>query len=187
MAAALNRELAPFRILTGIEVDILPDGSLDQDEELLARLEGVVGSVRSLLRTPLELMTERLLTAVPNPHLDILGHCIGRLQTRRRDRPPSAFDAEHLFAECARLDKAIEVNSLPSRRDPLSELIRLAVGLGCRFSIDSDAHAPGALRGKAGACERAAASGATAARVVNALDVGGLLDWTEAHHLGSGA
>lgn len=181
LVAALNIELAPFRILTGIEVDILPDGSLDQRDDLLARLDVVVGSLHSQLRTPREPMTERLLAAVANPHLDILGHCTGRLHTRRRDRPESEFDAERVFRLCAQLGKAVEVNSLPARRDPPSRLIKLALELGCRFSIDSDAHSPEQLDGKAAGCERATANGMTADRVVNTLDADDLVTWARGH------
>ncbi|MFN8639401.1 MAG: PHP domain-containing protein [Dehalococcoidia bacterium] len=181
VVASLNRDLAPFRILTGIEVDILADGSLDQDESLLARLDVVVGSVHSQLRAPRATMTERLLRAVANPHLDILGHCTGRMRTSKRDRPESEFDAERVFTRCASLGKAIEVNSLPARRDPPSRLIRMAVDLGCAFSIDSDAHAPGELAGKVGGCARAAENGIGAMRVVNALGADDLLAWTRTH------
>jgi len=177
----LNEELAPFRILTSIEVDIMPDATLDQEPELLARLDVVVGSSHSQLRMPHDPFTERLLTAVANPHLDILGHCTGRLRNGRRQRPESEFDAERVFALCAQLDKAIEVNSLPSRSDPPSRLIQLAVRLGCRFAIDSDAHSPGQLDVKAHGVERAVANGVTADRVVNTLDADALLGWARAH------
>ena len=79
VVAELNAELAPFRILTGIEVDILEDGALDQDEELLARLDVVVASVHSKLRMEEPEMTRRMLRAVESPHTDILGHCTGRI------------------------------------------------------------------------------------------------------------
>ena len=93
---ALNAELAPFRILTGIEVDILDDGSLDQEAELLAELDVVVASVHSKLRMPSEEMTPRMVMAVANPNVDILGHCTGRYISGKQ-RPESAFDAEIVF------------------------------------------------------------------------------------------
>ncbi|HJY58322.1 MAG TPA: PHP domain-containing protein, partial [Streptosporangiaceae bacterium] len=90
---ALNAELAPFRILTGIEVDILEDGSLDQREDLLVRLDVVVASVHSLLRMPAGPMTKRMVAAIRNPHTDVLGHCTGRLLGGGRGRrPESVFD-----------------------------------------------------------------------------------------------
>lgn len=185
VVAALNEELAPFRILTGIEVDILADGSLDQEDELLARLDVVVGSLHSLLRAPSEVTTMRMLRAIEHPHLDILGHCTGRLRTRRRDRPESEFDAERVFEACARRDKAIEINSLPSRRDPPRRLIEAALAAGCRFSIDSDAHAPGQIAWKALGCERAAACAVPADRVVNTWPAADLLAWARSHEVGA--
>jgi putative hydrolase len=177
----LNAVLAPFRILTGIEVDILPDGALDQEDELLAGLDVVVASVHSLLRMDREAMTERMLTAVANPHLDILGHCTGRMRTRRRDRPESEFDSARVFAACARFGKAVEINSLPERRDPPHRLMREALEAGCWFSIDSDAHSTTALAGTMLGCRRAVESGISSDRVVNVLPADGLLDWVRSH------
>jgi putative hydrolase len=179
--AALNAELAPFRILTGIEVDILSDGSLDQSPELLSRLDVVVGSVHSELRMGEGPMTRRLVTALADPNLDILGHCTGRMKTRKRNRPPSSFDAEIVFAAAAQLDKAVEVNSRPERLDPPKRLLRLAVEAGCRIAIDSDAHAPGQLAWQPYGCDRAAACGVQIDSVVNALDADALVAWAAGH------
>lgn len=181
VVAALNLELAPFRILTGIECDINEDGSLDQSDELLARLDVVVGSVHSALRMEARPMTERMLTALANPHLDILGHCTGRMKTRNRNRPPSEFDAEVVFAAAARFGKAIEVNARPERLDPPKRLLRLAVEAGCRIAIDSDSHAPGQLAWKPYGCERAAACGVEVEQIVNARPADELLEWTRSH------
>jgi putative hydrolase len=179
--AELNAELAPFRILTGIEVDIMADGSLDQDSELLERLDLVVGSVHSELRMAEGLMTRRLVTALADPNLDVLGHMTGRMVIGKRKRPPSAFDAEIVFAASARFDKAIEVNARPERLDPPKRLLRLAVEAGCRITIDSDAHAPGQLAWLPYGCNRAAACGVPAESVVNAWEVDRLLAWTTSH------
>ncbi len=93
--------LAPFRILTGIEVDILDDGSLDQREDLLARLDVVVASVHSKLRMPAGPMTKRMVAAVRNPHVAVLGHCTGRLLSGGRGRrPESVFDPRAVFGAC---------------------------------------------------------------------------------------
>ena len=172
----LNVQLAPFRILTGIEVDINEDGSLDQEDGLLARLELVVASVHSKLRMPREQMTERMLKAIGNPHMDVLGHCTGRIVVGR-GRPESEFDAEAVFAACRRFDVAVEVNSRPERLDPPKRLLRRAVEIGCRFAIDTDAHAPGQLGWQMNGCERAAACGVAADRVVNALSASDLIAW----------
>jgi putative hydrolase len=161
----VNVELAPFRILTGIEVDILPDGSLDQDADLLAELDVVVASVHSVLRMPAPEMTRRLVTAVANPHVDVLGHCTGRLVVGR-GRAPSQFDAELVFAACRRFDVAVEVNCRPERLDPPRALLRLAVGAGCLLAIDTDAHAPGQLDWLPYGCARAVECGAEPTAVV---------------------
>ena len=179
--ATLNDELAPFRILTGIEVDINEDGSLDQEPELLARLDVVVGSVHSELRAEERRMTVRMVTALADPHLDVLGHCTGRMKTARRNRPPSAFDAEIVFAAATRFDKAIEINSRPERLDPPKRLLRLAVEAGCRVAIDTDAHAPGQLAWLRNGVERGFLCGVTPPMVVNALEVDELLAWTASH------
>ena len=179
--AALNAELAPFRILTGIEVDINEDGSLDQSPEVLARLDVVVGSVHSELRMDERPMTRRMVTALADPNLDVLGHCTGRMKAGRRNRPPSTFDADIVFAAAARFDKAIEVNSRPERLDPPKRLLRLAVEAGCRVSIDSDAHTLGQLSWLRNGCERAFLCGVTPEIVVNALSADELLAWTASH------
>ena len=178
--AELNERLKPFRILTGIEVDILEDGSLDQEAELLGRLEVVVASVHSKLRMESSEMTRRMVRAVVNPHVDILGHCTGRLLTGR-GRPESTFDAEAVFAACARSDTAVEVNSRPERLDPPRRLLRMVVDAGCRVSIDTDAHAPGQLEWQINGCRRAAECGVEVSRVVNSWPAPELLAWTAAH------
>ena len=177
----LNAELAPFRILTGIEVDINEDGSLDQEPELLMRLDVVVGSIHSALRSESRAMTVRMVTALANPNLDILGHCTGRMVTGKRKRPESAFDAEIVFAAAARFDKAVEINSRPERLDPPKRLLRLAIEAGCRVAIDSDAHAPGQMAWLVNGCERAFLCGVTPAMIVNALAADDLVAWTSAH------
>jgi putative hydrolase len=179
--AALNEELAPFRILTGIEVDILEDGSLDQEEDLLSRLDVVVASVHSKLAMEAGAMTRRMVRAIRDPHSDVLGHPTGRLITGGRGRrAESSFDAEAVFAACAETGTAVEVNSRPERQDPPKRLLRLAVEAGCRVAIDTDAHAPGQLDWQVSGCERAFACGVTADRVVNALPADGLLAWIAA-------
>ncbi|MDP3712544.1 MAG: PHP domain-containing protein [Mycobacteriales bacterium] len=178
----LNEELHPFRILTGIECDINADGSLDQEPELLAELDLVVASVHSKLRMERDEMTARMVAAISNPHTDVLGHCTGRQVVGHgrggKGRPESEFDAEIVFAACARFDVAVEVNSRPERLDPPKRLLRLAIEAGCRVAIDTDAHAPGQLDWQHLGCERAHLTGVTADRVVNAWGADDLLAWT---------
>ena len=180
VVAALNEELAPFRLLTGIEVDILDDGGLDQTEELLGQLDIVVASVHSKLRMARPDMTKRMVAAVGNPHVDVLGHCTGRLVTGDRgQRGESDFDAEAVFTACRDHGVAVEINSRPERSDPPGRLIELALEIGCVFSIDTDAHAPGQLEFQAYGCARAADHGVPANRVVNALLADDLLAWAK--------
>ena len=166
LVGQLNAQLAPFRILTGIEVDILEDGGLDQREDLLAKLDVVVASVHSKLRMPGPQMTERMITAVSNPHVDVLGHCTGRM-IMGRGRPESQFDPERVFAACREHGVAVEINCRPERQDPPDRLLRIAADTGCLFSIDTDAHAPGQLDWIGGGCVRAEAMGIAPGRVIN--------------------
>ena len=174
---AASGDADPFRILTGIECDINLDGSLDQEPELLERLDLVVASIHSKLRMPADEMTPRMVAAVSNPHTDVLGHCTGRLVTGK-GRPESEFDAELVFAACAQFDVAVEVNSRPERLDPPKRLLRLAVEAGCKVSIDTDAHAPGQLSWQPLGCQRAVLTGVDPATVVNTWTAEELLSWT---------
>jgi putative hydrolase len=185
VVAALNEELSPFRILTGIECDINVDGSLDQTDELLGRLDVVVASVHSDLRADSKAMTDRMLAAVANPHADVLGHCTGRLVIGRRQRngsqkprPESQFDAEAVFAACVEHGTAVEINSRPERLDPPRRLLSLAVELGCEFTIDTDAHAPGQLDWQVNGCERAVECAVPSERVLNTRPANEVLEWT---------
>jgi putative hydrolase len=177
IVATLNDDLAPFRILTGIEVDILEDGTLDQDDDILERLDVVVASVHSKLRMEKQQMTRRMITAIANPHTDVLGHCTGPYVVGR-GRPQSEFDAEVVFHACERFDPAVEINSRPERLDPPNDLLALAVQLGCRFAINTDAHAPGQLEWQPYGADKAAETGVTIDRIVNSWSADELLEWT---------
>jgi putative hydrolase len=177
---ALNEQLAPFRILTGMEVDILEDGSLDLDLDLLGQLDVVVASVHSKLRMDARPMTERMLAAIESPHTDILGHCTGRIIVGR-GRPQSTFDAEAVFSACSRTGTAVEINSRPERQDPPEDLLRLAVELGCSFAIDTDAHAPGQLEWLGRGCRNAVAADVPFDRIVNRSTADQLVSWASSH------
>jgi putative hydrolase len=181
--ATLNEELAPFRILTGMEVDILEDGSLDQDLDLLERLDVVVASVHSKLRMPEQEMTRRMVLAVASPHVDILGHCTGR-KVVGTGRAQSQFDPDVVFAACARFDTAVEINCRPERQDPPEELLALALDWGCRVSIDTDAHAPGQLEWQVYGCDKAARLGIEPDQIVNTMPADDLVAWAQAHPTG---
>jgi putative hydrolase len=180
---AVNEHLAgiggrSFTLLKGIEVDILDDGSLDQTEEMLAQLQVRVASVHSKLKMESPEMTKRMVAAVRNPFTNVLGHCIGRLVTGGRGtRKQSEFDAHAVFTACAENDVAVEINSRPERRDPPTVLLELARDLGCLFSIDSDAHAPGQLDFLDYGAQRAEAAGIDPERIVNTWPMDRLLTW----------
>jgi putative hydrolase len=176
---AMNRGLGDrFRLLKGIEVDILDDGSLDQTPEMLDRLDLVTASVHSKLRMNAAPMTKRMIAAVSNPRVNVLGHCTGRLvEGSRGTRAQSDFDAQAVFEACAEHGTALEINSRPERCDPPDELIELALEIGCLFAIDSDAHAPGQLEMKAYGCERAERLGVPWERIVTTWQVDDLLTW----------
>jgi putative hydrolase len=173
----LNERSGPgFRVLKGIEVDILEDGGLDQDPGLLAELDLVVASVHSKLRMESTGMTARMLRAVEDPNVDILGHCTGRIVVGR-GRPESTFDAGAVFAACAATGTAVEVNSRPERLDPPMRLLEQAVAAGCLLAIDTDAHAPGQLEWQINGCERVARTGVDPDRVVNTWPIERVREW----------
>jgi putative hydrolase len=174
----LREELAPFRILTGIEVDILDDGSLDQDPDLLDRLDIVVASVHSKLAMDEPSMTRRMVRAVSNSRVNVLGHCTGRLVTGNRGlRPESNFDAEKVFTACRDNNTAVEINSRPERRDPPTRLLKLALEIGCDFAIDTDAHAPGQLDFLGYGAQRALDNDVPVGRIVTTWPVDDLMGW----------
>lgn len=167
-----------FTLLTGIEVDILDDGDLDQEDELLHALDVVVASVHSKLRMDAGPMTRRLLAAARDPRVDVLGHVTGRLvEGSRGTRPPSEFDARAVFAACAASGVAVEINSRPERQDPPDELLAIALDEGCLFSIDSDAHAPGQLSLLDYGAARAEAAGVPTERIVTTWELPRLREW----------
>ena len=171
-----------FRLLKGIEVDILDDGSLDQSPEMLARLDLRVASVHSKLAMSAAPMTRRMIAAVENPYTNVLGHCTGRLvEGERGTRAQSSFDAAAVFEACAAHGVAVEINARPERADPPDDLMVLALEAGCLFSIDSDSHAPGQLDFQIYGCARAERIGVPVDRIVNTWQMGALLEWANPH------
>lgn len=169
-----------FTLLTGIEVDILDDGSLDQEDALLHALDVVVASAHSKLRMERAPMTKRLVAAASDPRVDVLGHVTGRLvEGARGTRPPSQFDAREVFAAAAASGVAVEINSRPERQDPPDDLLALAIEAGCLFSIDSDAHAPGQLSLLDYGAARAEAAGVPVERIVTTWPLDRLRAWLE--------
>jgi putative hydrolase len=172
-------EASPVRVLKGIEVDILDTGALDQSRAALANLDLVVASVHSKLSQDAESMTHRMIAAIANPRTNVLGHCTGRLVEGERGlRNESRFDAEVVFEACRQFNVAVEINSRPERRDQPSRLLELARNIGCLFSIDTDAHAPGQLEFLDYGCERAHKMAIPAQRIVNTWPLEELLAWS---------
>jgi DNA polymerase (family 10) len=126
-----------IRVLAGIEVDILADGALDLDDEVLAEMEVVIASVHSHFAQPREEMTARVLRAIENPYVRILGHPTGRLLLRRE---PFALDMGAVLRRAAELGVALEHNAAPERLDLNERDLRLAKELGCKIVISTDAH-----------------------------------------------
>jgi putative hydrolase len=180
IVAELNEEMKPFRILTGIECDILEDGALDGSEEMLARVDVVVGSVHSKLRMEPAPMTRRMVAAIASPHVDVLGHCTGRLLVGR-GRPQSEFDVDVVIEACRVFDTALEINCRPERLDPPKEMLRKAVDAGVKIAISTDAHAAQQLEWHSYGTDRAAECGVTADRIVNTWSADDLLAWCDSH------
>lgn len=172
----VDRRLGSFRLFTGIECDILEDGTLDQSATMLDRLDVVVASAHSALRMDAAAMTRRLVSAVRDPRVNVLGHCTGRLLSGR-GRPESRFDAAAVFAACAESGTAVEINCRPERLDPPRRLLRQAVEAGVLFAIDTDAHAPGQLDWQFHGCARAAECGVSVERVVTTWPADTFLAW----------
>ena len=125
-------------------------------------------------------MTRRMVAAIASPHVDVMGHCTGRLLTGR-GRPESTFDEDVIIAACKQFDTAIEVNCRPERLDPPKRILTKAVEAGLRVAISTDAHAVEQLEWQPYGTDRAAACGVTADRVVNAMTADDLLAWCGSH------
>jgi putative hydrolase len=177
--AKLNEQVAPFRILTGLEVDILDDGTLDLDNELLGELDLVVASVHSKFRMPADEMTRRMVMAIASPHVDVLGHCTNR-KVSGTGRAGTQFDAEIVFAACQRFGTAVEINCRPERQDPPEELLTLAVDWECNIVI-SDAHSPGQMEWQAFGCDKAERCGVPRDSIINTWTAEALLEWAASH------
>src|SRR3989442_8584283 len=144
--AAQSREMAEVQsqvdgltLLQGIEVDILEDGSLDLPDAVLEILDVVIASPHVKLRQEPAAMTERMMRAVSHPHVDVIGHPTGR---RPGSREGASYDFERVFREAAASGVAMEIDCDPARMDLSPEQARLALEVGCNFSLDADAHAP---------------------------------------------
>ena len=135
--AAVNARLDGIQVLVGTETNILPDGSPDYDDDLLARLDWVVGSVHTSFGMPTAEMTKRIVAAIEHPWIDAIGHPTGRKITTRQ---PYAVDIDAVIEAAARTGTMLEINSAPDRRDLNDVHARAAMQAGVPILIDSDAH-----------------------------------------------
>jgi DNA polymerase (family X) len=171
--AAANEVLAPFRVLRGIECDILPDGRLDLPDDVLAELDWVQASVHGGQRMPRREMTKRVEEALRNPFVRCLSHPTGRLITRR---PENALDLERVFAVALEEGVALEVNGLPPRLDLSGEHVRDALRADVGIVCSTDAHSVGGLANMELSVRTARRGWATAADVVNTQPLASILD-----------
>jgi DNA polymerase (family 10) len=139
----LNRDGLPLHVFSGLECDILRDGSMDLSEDALAELDFVIGSVHSYFNLDAEEMTDRLLRAFESPSIRVLGHGTGRMLLQRESYP-LRFDV--IAARAAKRNIAFEINASPERLDLPAPLVRTAKRAGCRFTISTDAHRPAHLK-----------------------------------------
>lgn len=163
-----------FRLLAGAEVDILRDGTLDYPDEILAELDVVVASIHSHMGLSEAEQTERLLRAIENPHVDIIGHPFGRVIGRRE---PMALDFPRILEACARTGTALEISASPSRLDLSAEHARMAKEAGVKLVINTDAHSVRELELLPYGVGQARRGWIEPGDVVNAWDLPELLEW----------
>jgi DNA polymerase (family X) len=171
--AAANEALAPFRVLRGIECDILPDGRLDLPDDVLAELDWVQASVHGGQRMPRAEMTKRVEEALRNPSVRCLSHPKGRMINRR---PENALDLERIFELALETGVALEVNGLPNRLDLSGEHVREAIAAGVRIVCSTDAHSVQGLGNMTLSVVTARRGWATSANVLNTQPLESLLD-----------
>jgi putative hydrolase len=169
--ADVQAQVEGLTLLQGIEVDILEDGSLDLPDAVLEILDVVIASPHVKLKQEPSAMTERMLRAVSNPHVDVVGHPTGR---RPGSREGAAYDFEEVFKEAARRGVALELDCDPARMDLSPELARLACECGCSFSLDADAHAPAEFAYVPMAAWMARRAAIPQERILNFLPLGNL-------------
>ena len=170
--AAANEELAPFRLLRGIECDIRRDGSLDLPDAVLAELDWVQASVHGGQRASREELTRRVLTALESPYVSALSHPTGRLIGHR---PPNAVDLDAVFARLAETGRAVEVNGLAPRLDLSGENVRRAREAGVAVVVNTDAHSTRGLENMELAVRTARRGWAEPGDIVNTLRLEELL------------
>jgi DNA polymerase (family 10) len=173
----LNRQWDDFVLLQGCELEIKADGRLDFPDEILTELDFVVASVHTSLRQDRAQITERVMAALQNRHVDVIGHPSGRILGQREE---SAVDLNAVIEVAAKTGTALEVNSIPNRLDLDDVHVRRAVESGVKIAINSDAHHPGALGNLRYGLATARRGWATDTDVLNTLTLDELRAWRRA-------
>lgn len=163
-----------LKLLQGSEVEILADGTLDYDDEVLASLDVVIASLHSALQQDRETATRRILNAIENPHVKIIGHLTGRLIGRR---DPADLDLERIFEAAAKHATVLEINAHPDRLDLKDVHARRAIELGCTLSIDTDAHHPSHFEMRHFGVGTARRAWAEPAAILNTRSQAEILEW----------
>ena len=170
--AAVNARSGGARVLNGAEVDILPDGSLDLPDDSLASLDLVVASVHTALEQPKDVITQRVLSALRSPHVDVLAHPTSRRLDRRGE---TSLDIDAVIAEAVKTGTALEINSSPWRLDLNDSWARKAREAGAMLAIDTDAHYPAEFDSARYGCAIARRAGLSPDRILNTRDAEGVL------------
>ena len=176
---SIDQSMDDFRLISGIESDILSDGSLDYADEVLAELEIIVASVHSNLKMDISKATNRLITAVENPYTSILGHPTGRLLLSRKGYP---IDYHKVIDACAANNVAIEINANPLRLDIDWTYVQYAVDKGVLISINPDAHSTKALDDTYYGVCIARKAGLSKYNCLNAFDIEEIEEWIMEQH-----
>jgi DNA polymerase (family 10) len=178
---ALNDRLDDFAVLQGCELEIKADGSLDFPDDVLSQLDFVVASIHTSLRQERSQITERMMNAVRNPYVDVIGHPSGRILGQRE---ASAVDLDAIIAAAAETGTALEVNGIPNRLDLDDVHVRRALELGVKVAINSDAHHPGGLDNLPYGLATARRGWATGPAVLNTMTLEELRSWRQARITG---
>jgi DNA polymerase (family 10) len=173
----LNNKWNDFHLLQGCELEIKADGSLDFEDEVLAELDFIVASVHTSLRQDRDVITQRVMNALHNPYVDVIGHPSGRILGQRE---ASALDLDAVIETAAETGTALEVNSIPNRLDLDDVHARRAMDLGVKIAINSDAHHPGGLDSLPYGLATARRGWATTPAVLNTLSLDDIRAWRQA-------
>jgi DNA polymerase (family 10) len=173
---ALRQQYPGIHILAGAEVDILPDGTMDYDDTILAGLDLVIGSIHTAFDLSREAQTRRLERAMANPHVDLVGHPTGRILN---NCPAYPLDVERVVAAAARTGTALEINATPNRLDLPARVAAAALASGVTLAINTDSHSPDGMAAMPLGVGQARRAGARPDQILNTRSAASLLDWLQ--------